>query len=692
MTLFPLWRMTALVSACFALSILGACGGSDNDSNNNSTGTSSTGDPSGNAQLALAKALMPDYPDVVGEYVQLDGGAQVTASNVVQTPAEFNKVTFLRVRSALDGENPKPANAVILAMPGFSSTPGHWMYLASQLVHKANLKKGGCKADDAAVDCRIEIWIVQRRGAHLADTTGARNAIASDDPSRAVSYYFGSSILGSDGRFALDGRGKFPAATPKSLTGRADASWKPLQQGDLPFMADWGYEAYARDLEKMLTLVKQQSGSKNVFLAGHSQGGSFTSIYAASLRPDNSRGQDKLAGIVMLDGGGYGTVGAPSAAQISTLQTAIDGLRAGSRPVYTDATGANLASGPAVGARDIASTRYYAKEDPSTESLFAPRQTGMIVSGTAFPGTSANSANAFLGTIRLNHLARAGMNFDTSPTVTAAAPFKPLNVNLQEPLVIALGESLGLLDFTPLAGKEADCDSASPAGKCVPLPSQIDPAKVYGWKDAGGSSAIPVADKVGVGKAMQFMKGYAWTTNRTNIKPLSYQFPASGARTVDAREVVTTNWYPSERYEADMSFAGAGPTYTFDYKGVNFNVDKSLVTVPLYYAHQGPASTSAPSVFPQVSDYTNIGSTGTLQSAAAAAKSPIATSISSRYYKHTDFVSADDSLGDSASRPAPGDPGSSLVANTLVDWIIARTGSKPATVPTPADLGVVLSR
>ena len=688
MTVFRLKRLTTLVSACIAMSTLAACGGSDN--NGGSAGTSGE---SGSSQLALSKAAMPDYPDVIGEYIQVDGGAQVSAANVVQTPAEFNKVTFLRVRSALDGESPRPANAVILAMPGFSSTPGHWMYLASQLVHKANLKKGGCKAAaNEAVDCRLEIWIVQRRGAHLADTTGARNALQSNDPSRAISYYFGSSIMGSDGRFALDGRGKFPSASPRTLTGRADASWKPLQQEDLPFMADWGYEAYARDLDTMLAMVKQQSGSKNVFLAGHSQGGSFTSIYAASLRPDNTRGQDKLAGIVMLDGGSYGTAGAPTATQISTMQAAIDGLRAGSRPVYTDASGANLASGPGVGARDISSTRYYAKEDPSTESLFAPRQTGMITTSALFPGNSANTANAFLSTIRLNHLARAGMNFDTSPTTTAAAPFTPLNVNLQEPLVVALGESLGLLDFTPLAGKATDCDPASPAGKCVPLASQIDPAKIYGWKDAGANSAIPAADKVGVGKATQFMKSYAWTTNRTNIKPLSYRFPVSGTQTVDAREVVTTNWYPSERYEADMTFAGAGPTYTFDYKGVSFNVDKSLVTVPLYYAHQGPASTTAPSVFPQVSDYTNIGSTGTLQSAAASAKSPIPATVSSRYYKHTDFVSADDTLGDSASRPAPGEPGSSLVANTLVDWIIARTGSKLAIVPTPAELGVVQSR
>jgi len=32
------------------------------------------------------------------------------------------------------------------------------------------------------------------------------------------------------------------------------------------------------------------------------------------------------------------------------------------------------------------------------------------------------------------------------------------------------------------------------------------------------------------------------------------------------------------------------------------------------------------------------------------------------------------------------------VANTLVDWVIARTGSKLAEVPSPKDLGVVNSR
>ncbi len=657
------------------LFILQGCGGG------NDTDTSTV--------TPTAGARMPDYPDVIGEYVQIDGGAQSTESNVIQTPSQFNKATFLRVRSALDGENPKPANAVIVAMPGFSSTPGHWMYLASQLVHKANLMKGACSDGGTAVDCRLEIWVVQRRGAHLADTLGARNAIINNDPSLAVNYYFGASIMGSDGRTSLAGKGKFPVAAPKTLTGRPDATWQPLLQGDLKFIADWGFEAYARDVDNMIALVSQQSGSKNIFLAGHSQGGTFTSVYPGRLGTDNKRGNEKLAGIIMLDGGGYGTAGTPTATDISSHSTAIDELRSGVRPVYTDAAGANIASGPANGAKEISSLRYANVQDMNVESLFGPRQAGMLTT-TTFPGTTAATANTFLGTIRLSHVARAGMSFDTSPTTTSTVA-TPLQVNLQESLVIALGESLGLLDFTPVTGKENDCDN-TPTGKCVPLTSQIDPTKIYGWREAGGGSTIPTTTKVGVGKASEFLKGYIWTTNRTNITPITYNFPISGNKTIDAREIVTANWYPSERYDLEMSFVGKGPTFVFDYKGVKIDVDKSVVNLPLYYAHQGPPSSTNPSVFPLVTDYTNIGSTGTVQSAGAAAKSPIPATVNSQYYKHTDFVSADDSLGETANPPAPGQPGANLISNTLVNWIFARTGSKPATVPSPKDLGVINTR
>ncbi len=53
-------------------------------------------------------------------------------------------------------------------------------------------------------------------------------------------------------------------------------------------------------------------------------------------------------------------------------------------------------------------------------------------------------------------------------------------------------------------------------------------------------------------------------------------------------------------------------------------------------------------------------------------------------YGHTDFMAADDSKGDGT----PGQPGTNLVSNTLVDWILARATGQ-ARVPTAQEQGVV---
>jgi hypothetical protein len=122
----------------------------------------------------LSKSTVPDYPDVVGEYLQIPGFA------AAGTPKALNTATYLRLRASADGEAPKPANAVIVALPGFGSTPPHWLYLASQMVHKAQAQK--CDGQP----CRLEVWILQRRGANLADTQGLLEARAKKDPGIAL--------------------------------------------------------------------------------------------------------------------------------------------------------------------------------------------------------------------------------------------------------------------------------------------------------------------------------------------------------------------------------------------------------------------------------------------------------------------------------------------------------------------------
>ncbi len=229
------------------------------------------------------------------------------------TPDALNTAAFLRLRAASDGEDPKPANAVIIAMPGFSSTPPHWLWLSTQLVHKANERPG-----DDGKPCRVEVWSIARRGANLADPAGLREARAKGDPKIALDYCFGTRAIAPD-----PGRGGAP--TVNVPPGAGDAKWRALTESDLAFMADWGFETYAGDADRMIALIKSASGARNVFIAGHSQGGAFVSNYAGRLQADGKRGVDKLAGLIYLDA--ITTPGAPGPVLDASVKAYLDRRR-----------------------------------------------------------------------------------------------------------------------------------------------------------------------------------------------------------------------------------------------------------------------------------------------------------------------------------------------------------------------------
>src|SRR6185295_1072861 len=95
--------------------------------------------------------------------------------------------------------------------------------------------------------------------------------------------------------------GRFPLLPPQNLPVQPDARFRQLTQADVPFEAEWGFEAHAGDVDRMVALVKEQRGANNLFLAGHSQGGAFISSWAGRLGPDGRRGFEKLAGLIALD-------------------------------------------------------------------------------------------------------------------------------------------------------------------------------------------------------------------------------------------------------------------------------------------------------------------------------------------------------------------------------------------------------
>ncbi|WP_411286519.1 alpha/beta hydrolase [Phenylobacterium sp.] len=607
------------------------------------------------AAANLSKSVVPGYPDVVGEYLQVPG------YRAPGTPAGLNTATFLRLRAAADGETPRPANAVIVGLPGFSSTPPHWLFLGSQLVHRAQAQTCDGKP------CRVEVWVLQRRGAQLADTTGLKAARAKRDPKVALDYYFGQQPITQ----AWPGKG-----APARIVGPGPgARWTPLTQSDLAFMADWDFQAYAGDVDAMIAQIRRRSGGKNIFLAGHSQGGGFVANYAARLQGDGKRGVDKLSGLIFLDGGpSAGQAAAPTEPELKAYFDRVAALRTGKAKVYTDASGMlGPIAGPASAMSQSVTGLYYAYADPNAEAVFPLRVAGMA------PGPGDD----FLKVARLSWLARAGASFDTDPVVGGG---------VQIPVLRFLGQGMGVLDFKPQPGTQAQCDktpepammmgpprSAGAAPTCTASAAMVDPDRVYGWTEAGGNGTVNEP-----GKAMAWLQSQAWAPARANVRPVTVTFRDSGAKTIDAASMVGSNWYASERWDYDAGFFGRYRTLKLDRDGVKLDIDKTAIAnIPVYVARQSPAP-AANNPFPGVSDYTEINKAGTWQTDQARAITAFDPKINTAIYFHTDYVSADDST---PQKGRPGEPGHSAVAATLTDWVLKRSKGAAVT-PTPKSLGV----
>ncbi|HLF22671.1 MAG TPA: alpha/beta hydrolase, partial [Burkholderiales bacterium] len=178
-----------------------------------------------------------------------------------------------------------------------------------------------------------------------------------------------------------------------------------------------------------------------------------------------------------------------------------------------------------------------------------------------------------------------------------------------------------------------------------------------------------------------FGNSLLYAPSRTNVRPVTLNFAVSGKRTVYAGDMNAANWYPSNRYDSDMGFLSALRKVNIQEQGISLDIDKTLVNVPFYIARQSPDPTNP---FPLVTDFTNINRTGVIQTLEAEALSPIAPTVNVGLYRHTDFVSADDSA---AGQITPGQPGASAISNTVIDWVLARAKGR-AEVPSPTHLGV----
>ena len=536
-------------------------------------------------------------------------------------------------------------------------TAGGWGVLGRQLVDMA-ARRGKW----------IEVWMMDRREKNLEDRRGFANAIAQGDPSVALHYYYG------DG--ALDTNGKFISTAP---LGGPGASYVPLGQADVPFMANWGADVLFGDMETLLDLIPAQYRKTNVVLMGNFTGAFLVTSFAGHRLRDGNRAYQELAALIMTEGTPTPPTGVqPSASDITSYLASVQGLRNGTLLRYST-TSRN--SGVQ---RDLASN--YIDVLPHSETIFRP----------ATGAAGGPLADQFVAALRLTNLAYSGFNSSDDPIPgTFLTSFAVARGTLRA----------GVLDFTPVAGTEGTCAAPGPFGlvpPCVPPISQIDPNHVYDWLDGGdgnpGAAGNPLggwtesspgvftSDYVVPGEKPTALSGAIRDTynnaDETNVQPVQVTFPVAGQVTLDAFPSHSYAWYLNNRFQSiDMPFIGKYQTVYIqdDTNNVHIDVDKTAVTgIPLISYVTGYQTTPPINPFAGVNDFTAVYREGTTQTAEAAAVGPLDSRVSTRLYHNGDFYYADNSLADQV---LPGENGANVVSASLMDWLIPRLGGSQIDVP-----------
>ena len=208
-------------------------------------------------------------------------------------------------------------------------------------------------------------------------------------------------------------------------------------------------------------------------------------------------------------------------------------------------------------------------KDPNAERIFAPR------------GNGRDRGDVFPGAIRVTYRVPRGLSFDVDPIA---------GVGMQTRCSTASAKA-SRLDFKPLPGTEAKCDPAKPAPPCIPSPAQLDPKKVYGWREGGGNGQVPNR----VGKAQLWL-------DTLRLRAGAHQHPARRRslrreRRAHDRRLVhgRVELVSVERYELDMRFFGQARALTLG----ALDMDKGAIAgIPVYVARQS-ATAAAGKPVPQ---------------------------------------------------------------------------------------------
>ncbi len=215
----------------------------------------------------------------------------------------LNRARYTRHRLAAASGSP---DAILILVPGFEGGAGNFRIMAQNLMLSAQ-----------GNGFTLEVWAFDRRSNQLEDLAGADLAEEFSSPAVAMDWFFGGE-LGLTLHPVL-------AAGPNRRAVFYDT------QADVPFIADWTNLVFSQDIDAVVDAALAVASNQNVFLGGHSAGTGFTARYAATdfnltgVGPAVP-GYAKLRGLVLLEGGGGSTGGAPLTADtLDRIEAKFDG-------------------------------------------------------------------------------------------------------------------------------------------------------------------------------------------------------------------------------------------------------------------------------------------------------------------------------------------------------------------------------
>ncbi len=217
---------------------------------------------------------------------------------------DLNSSTYTRWRIAGPEQQP---DAILILVPGFGGGATNFKLMAEDLIPRVRAEHG----------IVLELWAYTRRSEQLEDREGVLLAVDAADELAALDWYYGTEM-------AL-------TMTPIIAGGPNRRAEFYNTSSDIPFLANWTSQVFSQDIDAVVDAALAIAANGNVFLGGHSAGTTFTARYAATdfnltgVGPADP-GYDKLRGLVLFEGGGGTTSGAPLATDaLDRIEAKFDG-------------------------------------------------------------------------------------------------------------------------------------------------------------------------------------------------------------------------------------------------------------------------------------------------------------------------------------------------------------------------------